>query len=116
MIIAIPCTADGSLAPSFGKAPNMAVATTDDNTITDWQVYPVQWDVQHDVGEHGQHHARVVRFLVDHSVRHVVIGHMGPPMVNTITKMGIGIIPAPSTNAKEAVQLALNSLLAADQS
>ncbi len=103
MNIAIPVTGDGQVERSFGRAPMMAIATVDEGAITDWQVYDVKWDELHGDGCNGGHHARIVRFLRENDVSHVVIEHMGPPMINTLTKLGIGIHPASSQVATDAV-------------
>ena len=36
-----------------------------------------QWDVLHDSGTHGSHHARVVTFLKDQGVQAIVVGPFG---------------------------------------
>jgi predicted Fe-Mo cluster-binding NifX family protein len=103
MILAIPVTEDGAVEPRFGKAPIMAVATVEDGEITDWQTHKVEWDVLHDLGEHGQHHARIVRFLKDNNVERVVFAHMGPPMQHTINKMGLVLVQTGLPDARESV-------------
>jgi predicted Fe-Mo cluster-binding NifX family protein len=103
MILTVPVAADGTIEMRFGKAPVMAVATVEDGAITDWQTHEVGWDVLHDMGEHGQHHARIVRFLKDNNVERVVFAHMGPPMQNTISKMKLTLVQAPIMDAREAV-------------
>ena len=109
MIIALPINDDETLAP-FGRAPNVAVVTVAGGEITDWQMHQTEWDVLHDVGDHGQHHARMVRFLADNGVQHVVFDHMGQPMQHVVSKMGIGLHQAGSLQAREAARQAAVAL------
>lgn len=106
MIIAIPVTPDGGVDQRWGRAPRVAVATVEDGAITAWREHAVGWDVAHDLGTEGSHHARIVRFLREHSVTHVVVDHMGPGMRRTLGKLGIGIRPVRSLVAREAVAMA----------
>ncbi len=73
----------------WGKAQRIALATVDDGTITDWAEHDVRWDLAHDEGTEGSHHARVVRFLRENGVQVVATGHMGPPMARMLATMGI---------------------------
>ncbi len=73
----------------WGKAQRIAIASVDDGTITEWTEHDVRWDVAHDEGTEGSHHARVVRFLRDNGVQVVATGHMGPPMARMLATMGI---------------------------
>lgn len=89
-IVAVCVNSDGSIVEGgLGKATHLAVATVVDDVVTDWQLHDVGWDVLHDVGEHGAHHARIVRFMREHNVSHVVAPHIGPPMQNTLSKLGV---------------------------
>lgn len=101
MILTVPVTTDGQVSTSFGRAAIMAVASVEDGQITDWQQHEVGWDVLHDQGEHGQHHARIVRFLKEHAVQRVLFTHMGQPMQHTIGKMGLELVEVPVTDARE---------------
>lgn len=103
MILTIPVQEDGQIENHFGRAPRMAVAKVEADQITDWQVHEVNWDVLHDQGEHGQHHARIVRFLREHEVERVVFTHVGAPMINTMSKMGLTLVQVDPGDAKEAV-------------
>lgn len=76
----------------LGRAPRMAVATLENGRLTDWRVEETNWDVLHDQGGHGQHHARIVRFMRDNGVDVVAAGHMGQPMVNTLDKLGVSVV------------------------
>lgn len=106
MIAVVPVTEQGNVDPRWGKAARVAVARVEDGEIVEWTEHPVGWDAAHDLGGEGSHHARIVRFLREQAITHVVVNHMGAPMVNTITKMGLTIVPAASSNAREAVALA----------
>lgn len=107
MRIAIPVTADGQVERRWGRAPMIAVATReDDRSISDWVVHRVGWDVAHDQGDEGSHHARIVRFLRENEVDAVVVDHMGQGMRHTLGKMGIPVLPALSEDARRAVVLA----------
>lgn len=73
----------------WGKAQRVAIARVADGTVTDWQEHDVRWDVAHDEGTEGSHHARIVRFLRENGVQVVATGHMGPPMARMLSTMGI---------------------------
>lgn len=103
MILTVPVTSDGQVDRSFGKAVRMAVATVVDGELTDWQVNEVGWDVLHDQGEHGQHHARIVRFLKENGIQRVLFAHMGQPMQHTINKMGLELVQVGPMDAKDAI-------------
>lgn len=103
MILTVPVTAAGQVDVRFGKAVTMAVAQVVDAQITDWQLHEVGWDVLHDQGEHGQHHARIVRFLIDQQVERVLFAHMGPPMQHTIGKMGLDLVQVGQMDARDAI-------------
>ena len=106
MRVLIPVTPDGAVDPRFGKAESVAIVDVTDGAITDWTVYNVGWDVLHDEGTEGSHHARIVRFVREHEVTHVVTAGMGAPMQNTLGKMGIVILTAMMRDARAAVELA----------
>ena len=101
--LAIVVTPDGNqIGGGLGKASHMAIATVEHGVITQWQVHHVEWDVLHDVGEHGSHHARIVRFMREHGVDRVVVAHAGPPMQNTLTKLGVALTLEAAGDAREA--------------
>jgi predicted Fe-Mo cluster-binding NifX family protein len=56
----------------------------------------------HDAADHGSHHARIARFLIENQVGFVVAGHMGPPMVQMLGQMGIGMQLDASGEARSA--------------
>ena len=78
----------------------MAVAEAAATGLTDWQEHEVRWDELHDVGTHGSHHARVVRFLREHGVRAVVVDHVGEGMRRTLTSMGVALHEGHSGDAR----------------
>jgi predicted Fe-Mo cluster-binding NifX family protein len=100
---------DGSLINGWGRAPRVAVATVTDGTIDRWQELDVRWDVLHDEGTGGQHHARIARFLREHDIALVVVGHMGEGMVRMLATMGIGTTPATGTDPRAAVLMAVSA-------
>ena len=90
-IVCVPVTDDDQVGHSWGKAPTVAIATVEDGTITSWRTEAVRWDVSHDEGTPGSHHARVARFIQDHAVTTVAAGHMGEPMQIMLTKLGVQV-------------------------
>ena len=103
MIVCVPVTPDGQVESGWGRAPRVAVASVENGRIVAWEAHDVAWDRLHDVGTEGGHHARVARFLVDHGVRTVVAGHMGPPMVQMLSRMGITVRLGAAGDARLAV-------------
>jgi predicted Fe-Mo cluster-binding NifX family protein len=89
----------------WGRSKRIAVATLDHDHITSWDEYDVGWDIAHDAPQttHGSHHARIVTFLRDHHIDTVICGHMGPPMANMLTKMGIQYHLGATGPAKQVV-------------
>ncbi len=83
-------SAEGSqVGGGWGRAQRIAIATVEDGSVTRWAEHDVRWDLAHDEGTEGSHHARVVRFLRDNGVQVVATGHMGPPMARMLGTMGI---------------------------
>ncbi len=107
MNVATPVTADGQSAAAWGKAHWIGVASVEDGAVTGWQVHEVGWDLSHDEGTHGSHHARIVRFLKDQAIDAVVVDHMGPGMVKVMQTMGIPLLPASPGDAQASVLAAL---------
>lgn len=103
MKIIIPVNVDNTVGHAWGRAHFVAVATVVDDVITDWAVDEVRWDELHDAAGEGSHHARIVRYLMEHEVEAVVVDHMGQGMVTTITKMGLPIFTTASDDAKASV-------------
>lgn len=102
-VVAIPVTADGQVGHSWGKAPTIAVASVQGGTLTHWDVHAVAWDISHDEGPEGAHHARVARFVRDHEVTTVIAGHMGMPMQAMLTKLGCSVTLDATGEARAAV-------------
>ncbi len=106
MIVCVPVTPDGQVDPRWGRAARVAVARVDDGRITAWAEHDVAWDVLHDVGTEGGHHARVATFLRGQGVEVVVAGHMGPPMAQMLASMRILARLGAEGDAREAVAAA----------
>lgn len=104
MVVCVPVTADGSVDPRWGRAQRVAVARLDAGRIESWQEFDVGWDVLHDSGPEGGHHARIARFLREHSVDVVAVDHVGPPMEHMLRKMGIVVRAHAAGNAREALE------------
>jgi len=77
--------------------------------VRSWQVHEVGWDVSHDEGTHGSHHARIVRFLKEEGVQAVVVDHMGEGMQRVMNTMGIPLLPASPGDAQASVLAAVAS-------
>ena len=102
-IVAVVVTPDGTqIGGGLGRASHLAVGRIDEGAITDWQIFGVQWDVLHDEGPHGTHHGRIVRFMQEHGVNRVVAAHIGPPMQNTLTKLGLALTMGVEGDARAA--------------
>lgn len=110
MIIATPVTEDGRSAAAWGKAHWIGVADVGDGVVRSWQVHEVGWDLAHDEGTHGSHHARIVRFLNEQAIEAVVVDHLGEGMVRVMRSMRIPVLPASAGDAKASV-LAAAALL-----
>ena len=89
MIVAIAMSLDGSAEQGWGRAPRVAVARLEGGRIEAWEVHDVRWDVLHDEGPEGGHHARIARFLKEQGVDLVIAGHIGPPMAQMLARMNI---------------------------
>lgn len=108
MKIAAAVAADSLQLVGLGRAPRIALGTVVDDVLTDSTVLDVHWDELHGDHEchhdgqddkaghahasHGSHHARIVTFLRENEVDAVLAAHAGPPMVNTIMKMGLAFL------------------------
>lgn len=103
MILVVPVGPDGAVGPSFGKATVVAIARVEGDEVTGWDVVHVGWDVAHDSGTHGSHHARIVRFLREHGVERVVAQHVGDGMRRTLASMGVTAVLGVAGDARAAV-------------
>lgn len=101
--------AGSSVGGGWGRAQRIAIATVDAGAITDWTEHDVRWDIAHDEGTEGSHHARVVRFLRENGVQVVVTGHMGPPMARMLGTMGILAVTDVTGDAKAAALAAVTA-------
>jgi predicted Fe-Mo cluster-binding NifX family protein len=103
MILCIPVTPADEIDPRWGRAARIAVAEVRDGAVVRWEVIEAGWDVLHDAGSEGSHHARVARFLRDHGIEVVVANHMGGPMVHMLGEMGIAVRLGAAGDPREAV-------------
>jgi predicted Fe-Mo cluster-binding NifX family protein len=103
MVVCVPVAPDGTIDPSWGRAARVAVAHVESGVVGDWQEFDVRWDELHDEGTEGGHHARIARFLRDHSVDTVVAGHMGQGMLEMMPRMGVTLWLGASGDARGAV-------------
>jgi predicted Fe-Mo cluster-binding NifX family protein len=91
LIVAIALSPNGTAGQGWGRAPRVAIARVEGGRIETWEVHDVRWDVLHDEGPEGGHHARIARFLKEHGVELVVAGHMGPPMAKMLAQMNVAV-------------------------
>jgi predicted Fe-Mo cluster-binding NifX family protein len=110
MILCIPVTATGEIDPRWGRAARIAVAEVRDGSVVSWEVVETGWDVLHDAGSEGSHHARVARFLREHAVEVVVADHMGPPMAHMLGEMGLTVRLGAAGDPQAAILEAAASL------
>jgi len=103
MIVLVPVTPTGEIDPRWGRAARVAIADVQDGAIAGWEEFDVGWDVLHDAGSEGGHHARVARFLQEHDTEIVVADHMGDPMVQMLGAMGVVLRLGASGDARAAV-------------
>lgn len=103
MIACVPVMTDGSVAPGWGRARRVAVTGVAEGQITDWEELDVAWDVLHDEGSEGSHHARVARFLREHRADAVITGHMGGGMERMLGSMGVRVVQQAHGDARAAV-------------
>lgn len=106
MIVCVVVDGSGEVGGGWGRARRVAVASVTDGVLTGWREVDVRWDEAHDEGTEGSHHARIVRFLRENDVGVVIAGHMGPPMQNTLTQLGVRLVLGASGDARAAVAAA----------
>jgi predicted Fe-Mo cluster-binding NifX family protein len=107
MKLMIPVNPDGTTDARFGRAHWVAVAEVADGAITSWQVHEVSWDVLHDEGSHGSHHARVMTFLNDEQIEAVVSAEMGAGMARMLHSAKLPILPSRPGDAQAALLAAV---------
>ena len=105
--VCVPVAADGTIDPRWGRADRVALAEVDAGQIVSWTEIEVSWGTLHDQGAEGAHHARVVRFLREHSVQIVVASHMGEGMRHTLAKLGLRVQLGVAGEARAAVRAAI---------
>lgn len=103
MRVCVPVTEDGQVGHGWGRAARVAVADVDGGRISAWEEHDVRWDELHDEGTEGGHHARIARFVTGQGINRVIAGHMGPPMVQMLGKMGVEIRVGVAGDAREVV-------------
>ena len=109
MIACVPIGSASAIDPRWGRADRLAIAEVLDGQIISWQEFDVGWSRLHDEGAEGSHHARVVRFLLEHRVQAVVAGHMGDAMVHMLEKLGVQVRLGASGDARVAVRATITS-------
>lgn len=115
LTLAIPVTDDGQVDPRWGRAHRVAVADVtlprdgSGAAVTGWREVEVGWDVLHDAGTHGSHHARIARFLRDQSIDAILVNHVGPPMARMLATMGIELVGVAGGDARQAVARAIGA-------
>ncbi len=113
VIVAISLAPGGAAGQGWGRAQRVAVVRVEGERIQSWHEYDVGWDVLHDEGSEGGHHARIARFLEEHRVQLVMAGHMGPPMVHMLDRMGIRVQLGDAGEPRAAVIAAVRRGVAA---
>jgi predicted Fe-Mo cluster-binding NifX family protein len=109
VIVAAAVEPDGSVGHSWGKARSVVVATVEADEVADWRPYEVCWDLLHDEGTSGAHHARVVTFLRTHGVGMVLVDHVGDGMRRMLTSMGVDLCEDIRGDARAAMCAAVRS-------
>lgn len=110
MILCVPVTMSGEIDPRWGRAARVAVAEVVGGEIRRWDEHEVAWDELHDAGTEGGHHARVARFVTEHRASLVVANHMGPPMLEMLERMEVGVRLGVRGDARQAVLAAATRL------
>lgn len=103
MKVCIPVTGDGQVEHGWGRADRVAVAEVDGDSVTSWLEHDVRWDVLHDEGTEGAHHARVARFLREHGIEAVVAARIGDGQRRMLATMGVQVVLGAAGNARTAV-------------
>lgn len=103
MKIAVTLAADSDTLTGLGRAPRIAVAETASGEIVSWNVQTVAWDIAHDQGPEGSHHARIVTFMRELGIEAVLAAHVGPGMVAVLDKMGLAILQPSTNDARQAL-------------
>ncbi len=112
IVVCVPVTADRQVDHSWGKATVVATIVVRDGAVASFTQDDVGWDVSHDAGGHGSHHARIARFLLERKARAVAAAHMGAPMLNMLTKMGLTVVMDADGDAEAAAVAAASRVTA----
>ena len=102
VVVAVAVEGD-QVGPRWGRAPRVAVAVVVDGGVAHWSEHAVGWDVAHDEGTEGSHHARVVRFLREQRVQVVAADHVGDGMVRMLASAGVVLVTGAHGPARDAV-------------
>ncbi len=102
LVVCLSVAEDGQVGHSWGRAPRVAVGEVAAGRVLRWEEIAVGWDALHDAAGEGSHHARIASFLREHNVQAVAAGHMGEPMRQMLTKMGITVRMGASGDARPA--------------
>ncbi len=100
--VAIP-TDDGRTLSGFGRAKMMVVLNVENGTVMAREERP-SLDPEH---LSPAHHKLMMDLVRDCDV--VVAGHMGPPMVRSLTQVGKRVLHAPSDDLETSIRAYLAS-------
>jgi predicted Fe-Mo cluster-binding NifX family protein len=101
--LAAAVTPDGRIAHTWGKAQTVAVGRVEHGALVGWELHAVGWDLLHEQGNEGSHHARVVTFLRSHAVQVVLADHVGAGMRRMLESMGITLVEQAQGDARAAM-------------
>lgn len=107
MVVCTTLGPGGQVGGGLGRAAEVAVVSVTDGVIESWQEYEVGWDLLHDEGSEGAHHARIVRFLREHEIDVVLARGIGPGMQRTLGSMGVRAVVGVQGDARQAVLAAV---------
>lgn len=97
-----------TIDPRWGRAHWVALAEVVAGNIQSWREIEVSWDLLHDEGTDGSHHARIAKFLKANVVELVVVDHMGDGMVRMLGTMNIPVSYNASGDARAAISDAIS--------
>lgn len=94
--------ANGVLS-GVGRAHRVAVATVQDDAVSEWNETEVNWDASHDEMNEGLRHATIAKYLQSRGGSALVAAGAGPDMRRMLGRMGIQLVVA-SGPARAAVE------------